>query len=99
MTVKGNEKLVQWGLGIAGSLILSLGGWVYSQGAAIEVLKEKVSDNERQLQNVWRNYNTALDQKEIAIQRLVRVENCCENIKDDVDEIKRSIRWRNNSNN
>ena len=78
---KLSENVLKWIFGIIASLILTLGGWVYDMSGTIAELRSEVNSHERQLQNLWRNYNIAQDKENAALQRVVKletqIENCC----------------------
>lgn len=56
-----SESILKWALGIVGSLILSLGGWVYNQGANIAVLENKIQNLEHQILKDDNSKQTAND--------------------------------------
>lgn len=94
MTDKTEQAVGKIVMSILGAIILALGAWVYNQGATIEVVKVQLQEHDRQLESIWEKYNVSLDQRGMGMERLIRLENCCEQNQKEIEQWNRSQRWR-----
>lgn len=88
MTAQKQLEVIKWIAGTFGVSIVSLVIW----GATL------TSENKQmrtEMDDIWSKYNTTIEQRTAAIERLVKVESCCADCKEKIDDLERTQRWKN----